>query len=243
MKDSLQDLISHTSQMGFIDLIKIAGSTTETSISAIAEDRTVIISGKFKNPNAEFIGTFGMPNLGKLKTILSFDDYDESATISMTHQNKDGEDIPSAIHFETKTGDFVNDYRLMSKEIVEEKVKAVKFAGATWNVDFEPKIANILRMKKQASANSEETTFVTKTDGGDLKVYFGNAASHSGNFVFEGGVSGTLTKGWAWPVKQFLAIMDLQGDKHIYISDQGAMKITVDSGLADYEYLLPAQQR
>jgi len=40
-----------------------------------------------------------------------------------------------------------------------------------------------------------------------------------------------------------LAIMDLQGDKRVYISDAGAMKITVDSGLADYEYLLPAQSR
>jgi hypothetical protein len=243
MKDNLQDLISHTSQMGFIDLIKITGTDKETSIAAIAEDRTVIVSGKFKQPNAEFIGTFGMPNLSKLKTILGFDDYDENATISMTHQTKDGADVPSAIHFQTQNGDFVNDYRLMSKEIVEEKVKAVKFAGATWNVDFQPKVANIQRMKKQASANSEETSFVTKTDGGDLKVYFGDAASHSGNFVFDSGVVGTLAKGWAWPVKQFLAIMDLQGDKHIYISDQGAMKITVDSGLTEYQYLLPAQSR
>ena len=243
MKNNLQDLISHTSQLGFIDLIKVTGTDKETALAATAEDRTVIVSGKFKNPNSEFIGSFGMPNLGKLKTILSFDEYDETSTISMTYQNKDGVDLPSAIHFETSTGDFVNDYRLMSKEIVEEKVKPVKFAGATWNVDFEPKVANIQRMKKQASANNEETTFITKTDGTDLKVFFGDVSSHSGNFVFESGVSGTLSRGWGWPVKQFLAIMDLHGDKHIYISDQGAMKITVDSGLAEYEYLLPAKQR
>ena len=243
MKNNLLDLISHTQQLGFIDLIKVTGTDQETAVNAIAEDRTVIVSGKFKNPNAEFIGTFGMPNLGKLKTILGFDDYDEHATINVTQQNRDGVDLPSAIHFETKTGDFVNDYRLMSKEIVEEKVKPVKFAGASWNVDFQPKVANIQRMKKQASANSEETTFVTKTDGADLKVFFGDVSSHSGNFVFEGGITGTLSRGWGWPVKQFLAIMDLQGDKHIYISDQGAMKITVDSGLAEYEYLLPASSR
>jgi hypothetical protein len=240
MKDNLQDLISHTSQLGFIDLIKVTGSDKETALAAVAEDRTVILKGKFKNPNAEFIGLFGMPNLGKLKTILSFNDYDEHATINMTYQNRDGVDLPSAIHFETKTGDFVNDYRLMSKEIVEEKVRLPKFAGAVWNVDFQPKVANIQRMKKQASANSEESTFVTKTDGTDLKIFFGDVSSHSGNFVFESGVSGTLSRGWAWPVKQFLAIMDLAGDKHIYISDQGAMKITVDSGMAEYEYLLPA---
>jgi hypothetical protein len=240
MKDNLQDLISHTNQLGFIDLIKVTGNDKETLINAIADDRTVIVSGKFKGPNAEFIGTFGMPNLGKLKTILGFEEYDENSVVEMKHSDSGA---PSNIHFETQMGDFVNDYRLMSKEVVEDKVKPVKFAGATWNVEFEPKVANIARLKKQASANSEEATFVTKTDGQDLKIFFGDVSSHSGNFVFESGVTGKLTKSWSWPVKQFLAIMDLQGDKRVYISDAGAMKITVDSGLADYEYLLPAQQR
>jgi hypothetical protein len=222
--------------------LKIVGTDKETAITANAEDRTVIISGKLKGPNAEFIGTFGMPNLNKLKTILGFDDYDEHATISMTRQQRDGQDVPVAIHFETKSKDFVNDYRLMSQAIVEEKVKVVKFAGAAWNVQFEPKIVNIQRLKKQANANSESPTFVTKTDGTDLKIHFGDVSSHSANFVFESAISGSLARAWAWPVKQFLSIMDLAGDKKIYISDQGAMKITVDSGIADYEYLLPAQQ-
>jgi Cu2+-containing amine oxidase len=44
-----------------------------------------------------------------------------------------------------------------------------------------------------------------------------------------------------WPVKQFLAIMDLTGDKIVRISDQGVAEIIVDSGVATYRYLLPAQ--
>jgi hypothetical protein len=243
MKDHLQDLIAHTNQMGFVDLIKVTGDSNETKINAIADDRTVIVSGKFKTPHASFIGTYGLPNLSKLRTILSFEDYETDAVVEMKTQERDGEQVPSYIHFATKKGDFVNDYRLMSQGIVEEKVKAVKFAGATWNVEFSPQVANIQRMKRQATANNEETTFVTKTEKGDLKVYFGDVSSHSGNFIFEPAVQGTLSKGWAWPVKQFLSIMDLQGDKKVYISDQGAMKITVDSGIAEYEYLLPAQQR
>jgi len=243
MKDHLNDLIAHTSQLGFVDLIKITGTDTDTIINAVAEDRAVIISGKFKTPHAEFIGTFGAPNLQKLKTILGFDEYDENAVITVTRQDRDGVSVPSAIHFETATGDFVNDYRLMSQAVVEDKVKTVKFAGANWNVDFVPQALSIQRLKKQASANSEESVFTTKTDGGSLKIYFGDASTHSGNFVFEPNVAGTLSKQWSWPVKQFLSVMDSLGDKHVYISDQGAMKITVDSGLAQYEYLLPAQQR
>lgn len=243
MKDNLQDLIQHTHGLGCIDLIKVSGTDTETTVNAIAEDKSVIVSGTLKNPSAEFIGVFGMPNLGKLKTILGFDDYDEHAKINVTRVDKDGVDTPSTIHFETKAGDFINDYRLMSKAIVEEKVKSVLFKGANWNVEFEPTIAGIQRLKRQASANSEEKNFTTKTENGDLKIFFGDPSTHSGNFVFHPGVTGTLSKSWMWPVKEFLSIMDLPGDKTVRISDAGATEITVDSGLAVYRYLLPAQAK
>ena len=127
-----------------------------------------------------------MPNLGKLKTILSFDDiYDSNAVVNVVRQNKDGADVPTTIHFETKDGSFVNDYRLMTKSIVEEKVKSVTFKGTTWNVEFEPTIAGIQRLKKQASANSEEEHFTMSTVNGDLKINFGDPSTHSGNFVFQ----------------------------------------------------------
>lgn len=243
MKDNLQDLIQHTFGLGVIELVKVVGTDKETQIAAIAEDKSVIVSGTFKNPIIDFNGTFGMPNLSKLKTILGFDEYDDQAVINVTTQNKDGSNVPVAIHFETKTGDFVNDYRLMSKAIIEEKVKDVKFKGATWNVEFEPTIAGIMRLKKQASANSEENNFTTKTDKNDLRIYFGDVSTHSGNFVFHSGIKGTLSKQWMWPVKVFQSIMDLPGDKIVRISDQGAAEIVVDSGLATYRYLLPAQAK
>jgi hypothetical protein len=243
MKDNLQDLIQHTHGLGVVDLIKIFGTDQETQIAAIAEDKSVVVTGTFKTPLADFIGTFGMPNLAKLKTILGFDDYDDKAIINVTRVNKDGVDTPTTIHFETSSGDFVNDYRLMSKTIIEEKVRNVTFKGAAWNVEFEPTVAGIMRLKKQASANSEENNFTTKTDNGDLKIFFGDPSTHSGNFVFHTGVTGALSRQWQWPVKVFLAIMDLPGDKIVKISDAGAAEITVDSGLATYRYLLPAQAK
>lgn len=240
MKDQLQDLIQHTYSLGCIDLIKINGTDKETQIAAVAENKSVIISGTFKNPLSDFIGTFGMPNLSKLKTILGFDEYDQDAKVNVIRNQ---EKIPTTIHFETKNKDFVNDYRLMSKAIIDEKVKDVKFKGATWNVEFEPTVSGIMRLKKQASANSEEEHFTTKTENGDLKIHFGDPSTHSGNFVFQSDISGTLSRSWMWPVKVFLAIMDLPGDKTVKISDQGAAEITVDSGLATYRYLLPAQSK
>lgn len=244
MKDYLQDLIQHTQGLGNVDLIKVVGTDKTTQIAAVADDKSVIVEGTFKVPLADFIGTFGMPNLGKLKTILGFDDiYDEHAKINVTRTKKDNEEVPTAIHFETKNGDFVNDYRLMSKSLIEEKVKSVTFKGVAWNVEFEPTIAGIQRLKKQASANSEEDKFTALTKDGDLKITFGDPSTHSGHFVFHAGVNGTLSRAWMWPVKTFQAIMDLPGDKKIKIADQGAAEITVDSGIATYRYLLPAQSK
>jgi len=242
MKDYLKDLIDHTHGLG-IDLIKITGTDTETQFNAIAEDKSVIVSGTFKNPIHDFIGVFGMPNLSKLKTIVGFDEYDEHAKINVSKTQRDGEDVPGAIHFETKAGDFINDYRLMYRTVVEEKIKSVGFKTPPWNVSFEPTIAGIQRLKKQASANSQEEHFVAKTDGDDLKYYFGDPSTHSGSFVFHPQVGGTLSKSWYWPVKQVIGIMDLVGDKIVRISDAGATEIIVDSGLATYCYRLPAQAK
>ena len=244
MKDILQDIIEHTRALEGIDLIRVEGSQTQTEIIANAEDRSVMISGLFKNPNIEFAGSFGMPNLTKLSTIISFDDYDTEAKINVLTKNRDGVDTPDTIHFETKDGSFVNDYRLMGSNVVTEKVKKpIMTTAITFNVEFTPSVASIQRLKKQASANSEETTFITKVDGTDLKIFFGDHSSHSGNFVFEANVTGKLSRAWAWPIKQVLAILSLAGDKTFKISDQGLCEIVVDSGLAVYTYRLPAQQK
>ena len=243
MKDYLLDLIQHTHGLGDVDLVKITGTEKETQINAVAENKSVVVSGTFKTPIEDFIGVFGMPNLGKLKTIVGFDEYDDDAKINVTRTKRDGEDVPTTIHFETKNGDFVNDYRLMTKSIVEEKVRTLVFKGATWNVEFEPSVAGVLRFKKQASANSEEQHFTMTTVNKDLKINFGDPSTHSGNFVFHAGVTGKLAQPWKWPVKVFQAIMDLPGDKTIRIADQGATEITVDSPFATYKYLLPAQSK
>jgi hypothetical protein len=240
IRDSLLDLVSHTYDLGVIDLVKITGTDKETVISGLAEDRSVVIEGKFTNPEADFIGTFGMPNLSKLKVLLNLQEYKENAKLAITR--KEG-GSPDGINFENSTGDFKNNYRFMASEIVNEKLKTVKFKGANWGIEFEPTAAAIQRLKMQAQANVEETTFQAKTENGDLKFVFGDHSTHSGNFVFQPGVSGQLKRAWSWPIKTVISILDLYGDKVMKISDDGAAMITVDSGLATYNFILPAQSK
>ena len=243
MRDHLIDIVKSTYGLGIIDLVKVTGTESETTIEALAEDRSVIVQAKVNNPVPEFIGTFGMPNLGKLNTILGIPEYKDNAKISLATQDRDGATVPTGLHFENAAGDFKNDYRFMSQELVVDKLKTVKFRGVTWHVEFEPTVANIQRLKFQASANAEETVFTAKTEGTDLKLFFGDHSSHAGNFVFQSGVSGTLSKGWSWPVAAFIAILSLPGDKTVRISDEGAAQITVNTGLATYNYILPAQSK
>jgi hypothetical protein len=243
MQDFLKDIVSHTHGLGIIDLVKITGTEDDTVINAVAEDRSVIVEARFKSAHPDFIGVFGMPNLGKLNTILGIPEYRENARLSINRQERNGESIPAGVHFQNAAGDFKNDYRFMAAEIINDKLKAVKFKGVKWGVDFVPTNANIQRLKFQASANSEETTFVAKTENGDLKFFFGDASSHAGNFVFQAGVTGTIAKAWNWPVGAVISILNLSGDKTFKISDEGAAMITVDSGLAEYSYIIPAQTK
>jgi hypothetical protein len=243
MKDHLLDIVQHTHGLGEIDLVKITGTENDTMLEAIAENRSVILQAKFKGPIADFIGTFGMPNLGKLNTILNIPEYKEDAQISVSRQDREGAQIPVGIHFENKAGDFKNDYRFMAAEIVNDKLRSVKMKPVNWTVDVVPTNASIQRLRFQASANSEENNFIAKTENGDLKFYFGDHSSHAGNFTFQASVSGKLTKSWAWPVTVVISILSLPGDKTFKISDEGVAMITVDSGIAEYNYLLPAQTK
>ena len=243
MRDHLLDIVKNTYGLGNIDLVKVIGTAQETAIEALAEDRSVIVQGKLNGPVAEFVGTFGMPNLGKLSIILGIQEYKENAKISLTTQDRNGETVPVGLHFENAAGDFKNDYRFMSQEIVSDKLKTVKMRSVNWNVEFEPTVASIQRLKFMASANSEELNFTAKTEGTDLKFFFGDHSSHAGNFVFQAGITGALTKSWSWPVAAVISILNLSGDKTFRISDEGVAQITVNTGIATYNYLLPAQSK
>jgi hypothetical protein len=244
MKDILQDVVAKTHALGFLNLVKVTGADT-TTIESMAEDRSVILTADTNAAVAE--GTFGMPNLDKLALHLKNPEYQKDAKIDVVKADRNGETIPTHIHFENSTGDFQNDYRFMNQQIIEEKLKSVKFKGANWDVKFSPSIASIARMKLQSAAHSEEPTFNVKTvktgDATDLVFSFGDASTHAGEFVFQHNIEGSLQHTWAWPVAQTQAILSLGGDITMSISDQGAMQITVDSGLATYNYILPAQSK
>ena len=243
MKDILADIVGHTHNLGFLNIVKITGDEQKTQIDSMADDRTVIMYGETANPYPDMVGVFGMPQLNKLRYHLDCPEYKEDAEITVVTAQRNGETLPVGLHFENSTGDFKNDYRFMNTEIINEKLKTVKFRGVKWDVEIEPSIQAIQRFQFQAAANNEHTTFLAKTDNGNLKFIFGDQSTHGGEFVFAAGVTGTLNKGWTWPVGSVLSILKIAGANttKVSISNEGAMQITLDSGLATYKYIIPAQ--
>lgn len=245
MRDILQDIVAHTHALGFLETIKIT-SDEDTYINSNADDNSVIMYAKTHNIVPEFSGVFGMTNLEKLNLHLKNPEYKDNTKIEVVQGERNGEVVPTHIHFENEAGDFQNDYRFMSKTVVEEKIKILRFAGANWDVVFQPSIASIQRMRLMSAAHTEESNFSvsTKDTGGatDLIFSFGDLGAHAGEFVFEANVNGKLAQDRCWPVDQVQKLLGLGGDITMSISGQdGVMQISVDSGLTKYDYLLVAQ--
>ena len=243
MKEILQDIVYHTHNLGFLNIVKVTGTDESTKIDSMADDRTVIMYAETATPYPELKGVFGMPQLNKLKYLVDGSEYRAGAKIELITASRNGEEVPTGIHFENADGDFKNDYRFMNTEIINDKLKTVKFRGVNWDVEVEPSIQAIQRFQFQAGANTEHTTFIAKTEDHALKFIFGDQASHGGEFVFAANVTGNLSKRFSWPVSAILSILKIAdgNNSKLSISDSGALMITLDSGLAVYKYIIPAQ--
>jgi hypothetical protein len=243
MQNLLKDIVGHTHNLGFLNIVKITGTDEKTLINSMADDRSVIMDAETSGPYPDMIGVFGMPQLNKLKFHLDCPEYKEGASIEVVKADRNGEEIPVGLHFENSTKDFKNDYRFMNTEIINEKLKTVKFRGVQWHVEVNPSVQAIQRFNFQATANNEHTTFLAKTEGTNLKFIFGDQSTHGGEFVFATDVTGTLNKAWTWPVASVLGIFKIAdaNNAKISFSNEGAMQITLDSGIATYKYIIPAQ--
>ena len=90
LKDVLLDVVKHTNGLGFIEAVKIEGTTSETCISAMDVDRTVMLYGQLHNAVSEFEGTFGAANLGFLNWLLNWEYLnDDGASLSDSQCNRE----------------------------------------------------------------------------------------------------------------------------------------------------------
>ena len=245
MKDAIFDIVRHTASLGFFELAKLTGTDESTEIWTCDEKRNVVLEAKLKSPLAELEGELGLGNLGFLNGITGLYNK-EGANVSVSNVEKNGETIPEYLVFKDDEGN--NDrYRLMSREIIDTQLTTSRFKGSKWEVEFEPKKSKVSEMAQKASIYSAiEPTFTVKTEDGNLVFVFGSdvGGSHFGKMVFASDVTGNMKEGYAWPIDKFLAILKLGmvGECTVRFS-QVACMITIDSGIGEYNYILPGHTR
>jgi len=243
MKSILMDIVAHTHKLGFLNTVRIVGTEESTMIESVADDRSVILFGQTIEPQENMTGVFGMPQLEKLRYLLDCKEYQDDATIELVMAQRNDETIPVGIHFENKDGDFTNDYRFMNEEYLSKKMKAVEFIEPNWDLELSPSLNSINRFQYQVGANSDNTTFLAKTEDDQLKFTFGDNTTHGGEFVFSSEITGKLRQSCAWPVAPVLSLLKLANSNKtsMSFSNKGVMQITLDSGIAVYRYIIPAK--
>jgi len=242
--DVIQDIVKHTSGPAGFTAIKVTSSDTETTLDAMNADRTVILKAKLHAPATEFQGEIGMGNLGFLAGVVQLDTYkQEGSTVSVEYADRKGVSTPEHLLFKDGSGN-KDQYRFMSKEIIEQTLQTVKFKGVEWDITFEPTKEKVAELRQVAGIYGDiEPNFTVKTEDGNLIVTVGaNDGSFSGKRIFATNVNGTLTQGYAWPLAPVLSILKLgmSSNCEMKISARGALQISVDSGIAQYDYILPA---
>ena len=243
-RDIVQDIVKHTAGLGFITSVKVTGTDESTTLDAMDADRTVILQAKLHNTVEEFNGEFGLGNLGFLAGVTGLGNYQtDDATVEVVARDRNGVSSPDHLMFKDADGN-TDQYRFMSKEIIEQTLQTVKFKGVEWDVTLEPTKAKVNELQQVAGIyGGIEPNFTVKTEEGNLIVTVGAAdGSYTGKRTFAQNVNGEITEGYAWPLAQVLAILKLgmSGTCVMQISKKGALMISVDSGIGKYDYILPA---
>jgi len=241
MKKNLQDIVRSTSGIEF-SVVRVEGTDKETKYQSTSDDRTVIMNATTSDPVEDFKGIFGLSNLGLLSGLAGSKSFKgDDGTVTMKREKRDNKEVPISIVFDNDAGMHAT-YRLMSETAIPAQPK---FAGTTYVIEIdEPPRQKINEFSEMAGLYSaQETKFTPKVIDNHLIFAIGeeNSASHSASVLFSKDVGKGYDGGFAWPIDQVLTVLKLadSGKTNIALSNDGILKIDIDTGIANYEFLFP----
>ena len=262
MLNCLRDLMRHTAGLG-IEVIKVTGDNDKVSVEGMDTGKTVVLKGEFTKELPELNGVFGLSQLEVLSKLVNVykeagDDLkivrkEKEFSVQKTEDGElvfdsDGnpeyekvrEEIIDEFIFSRKSPKMVNPYRVLDRRMIPDQAK---FGGADWDIVIKPTKQAIDLLATQASFGVEEY-FGVKTEGDVLYLTFGDQSSQA-VIEFATDVKGTMTKPWLWNVSSTLSILKFSENAECTMSflDKGALQITLKTGLAEYNYIMPAKAR
>lgn len=264
MLDYLRDLVKHTNGLG-VEVIKVTGDQKgNVKIEGMDTDKTVVIKGKFLKELPELEGVCGLSQLEWLNGFLNIynqkedviDIKRETKKFSVVVKDDNGDtvldddgnptyeevedNVISELVFSRKSAKMKNPYRVMDKRMIPDQYN---FVGADWDVMVKPSQTAIDMLGKQASVGYE-SSFGVKTEDGDLHVVLGDPSLQA-SFLFAEDVKGEMTNPWTWDISKVLSILkwSSNADCEMCFLDKGILQITLKTGQAEYNYILPAKSR
>lgn len=240
LKEQLRDILKHTHGLPFIDSVKIIGEDGGIRIESIDEDQTVVLFGKLKKNIEQLDGhTIGLSRMGILSGYLNFPLFDtDEAEIDIPLNHKDE---PHEITFNSNNG-HRSSYRMMNEMMADKLIKVPPFKGVPWHVEIEPTKQNLDELKYFSGIlSSQNPLFSVAVVDGDLVFELGAGTDSQTTVPFARGVDGNLSHTWSFPLAQVLAILKLSDPAicTMSFSDHGALKISIDSGIGEYDYIIP----
>lgn len=245
IKDCFKDLTTYVVPTGFFDKIRINATQKEILVEAMEKEKEVILKGKFTAPVSDLIGEFGLSNLSLLGTICSDPEFNsKESSMTVVYQTKDAERVPTEISYENKSKSHIN-YRFMSKQLVPDQPKYIE---PKWDVVINPTKASVQQFAWAANGlASYEQYFIPKIVDGDLKFFIGeeDASTQRGGVVFATERKESFESQHKWKIQQVLGILKVADtcDCEMAFSTKGAIQITLNTGIGNYRYILPAKVR
>ncbi len=239
MRDVIADIVRQTA--GLVDEIRVVGSSDSTVIEGYDESRTVLVQARLKEPLGEFVGEFGIPNIGLLNGLINFPSYrTDNATFTVKRRQRGDREIVEEFQFRDAKGQGA-DYRLKSA------TKGFETAAIQWDISFEPDKSRLAEFQQLAKLYGEvEKTFGFKTENSNLVVQLGNdnSSTHRASMVLADEVEGDYRAGVRWLSDKFFSVMRAGGATPIIsLSKSGVIRVTADTQYGIYNYLLLGEQR
>jgi hypothetical protein len=239
----LKDIAAHISPLATLETIRAVQMGDHVEITGVEAIQQYVLKAKTKDKITDIEDTFGMANFGRLNYLLGNTEYKKNPSIKIIKEQRKGGVVPVRIEFSNEDGDFKNVYNFVSSEIVKLKVKDMEIKQPTWTVEFSPNLISCNRFKEMSGAFTKEPVFRFKVENDNLLVVFGDSNTDSGEFVFQKGIKKQIDCNSFWPAGSFGAILALDGEKTLHLSNDGMLKVVIDSGLIVYDFMILAQQK
>lgn len=263
----LSDIVKNLGVISTIANIKVVGSIYETKAESLdgrldaaslymaksAGDRlcslpSVICHGKLFSPIDELSNsTIGLGNLSVFKGFVS---YHQGSTTTLLHHHSGATSTPSEIHFEHANGCEAW-YRLTGSNFINTLIKVPSHKIKSYQIKFTPNTKNIKIFEKiAAEAAKDNISMFWPTINARGVLYFSFDSRKPSNdtirFEFARELPYIPIIPYQYSAKQILQVLSLAFTSKsvtMEISNEGCIKLQVNSGLGAYQFIFPGQER